>query len=129
MSASPQPRGPTPPAGIVCAGTHLIVDVWGATGLDDIELIRTTMLACVEACRATLRGLDLFQFDQGGGVAGVAMLTQSHISVHTWPENGYGAFDAFVCGDADPHPILPVLERAFEPESIDVTECRRGVGG
>jgi len=113
--------------GLVYAGVHLIVDVWGASDLDDKEKMRTTLMDCVTACRAVLRGLDLFQFSVGGGIAGVAMLIQSHISVHTWPESGYGAFDAFTCGAADPYKIIPVLQQAFRPESIQVAEYKRGL--
>jgi S-adenosylmethionine decarboxylase len=110
-----------------CVGTHLVVDLWGGSDLDDLERMRGTLLACVAACGATLRELDLFRFSEGGGIAGVAMLTQSHISVHTWPEHAYGAFDAYVCGGADPRRILPVLEDAFRPSSMDVAARTRGV--
>ena len=57
----------------------------------------------------------------------MAILVQSHISVHSWPEAGYGAFDVFVCGDADPYKTIPVLKKAFEPESIQIAEYKRGL--
>jgi S-adenosylmethionine decarboxylase len=114
--------------GFTYAGVHLLIDLWGATGLDDLEKMRATLLRCVDACGAVLRGdVDLFQFDVGGGIAGVVMLMQSHIGVHTWPESGYGAFDTFLCGSADPYRILPVLRDAFQPASVVVTECKRGL--
>ena len=112
---------------MVYAGVHLVIDVWGASDLDNKEKMETAMMDCVTACGAVLRGLDLFQFSTGGGIAGVAMLIQSHISVHTWPECGYGAFDAFTCGSADPYKIIPVLQKAFRPESIQVAEYKRGL--
>ncbi len=43
----------------------------------------------------------------------MAVLAESHISVHTWPEIGYGAFDVFMCGDADPWRAVDVLKAAF----------------
>ena len=109
------------------AGTHLLIDLWGASRLDDMEVVEAAMRESVVACGATLRKIDLYQFHEGGGIAGVAMLMQSHISIHSWPEAGYGAFDVFVCGDADPYKMIPVLKRAFEPETIQVAEIKRGL--
>ena len=109
------------------AGLHLLIDLWEAEHLNDLPLMRSVFADCVAASGATLRSLDLFQFADGGGIAGIAMLTQSHISVHSWPEHGYGAFDIFVCGNAQPYPIVPVLARAFRPKQIQVTEHKRGL--
>jgi S-adenosylmethionine decarboxylase len=47
--------------------------------------------------------------------------------VHTWPEKGYGAFDVFMCGDAEPKKALQVLERAFAPKRTVVGVHKRGV--
>ena len=54
------------------------------------------------------------------------MLAESHISVHTWPECGYAAFDVFMCGDAEPHKAVDVLKAAFGPSRVVVTEHLRG---
>jgi S-adenosylmethionine decarboxylase len=113
--------------GLVFAGLHLLIDLWEAERLNDLALMRSVFTDCVAASGATLRSLDLFQFADSGGIAGIAMLTQSHISVHSWPEHSYGAFDVFVCGKALPYPILPVLDRAFRPKQIQVTEHKRGL--
>ena len=55
-------------------------------------------------------------------------LAESHISVHTWPERRYGAFDVFMCGDAEPHRAVPVLKEAFAAREVRVTELLRGDG-
>ncbi len=62
-----------------------------------------------------------------GGISGVAVLAESHISVHTWPERGYAAFDVFMCGSAEPKKALKVLEQAFAPERVVVGIHKRGV--
>jgi S-adenosylmethionine decarboxylase len=113
--------------GMTYAGVHLIIDLWGVSDLDDMEKVRSALLDCVSACGATLRDLNLFQFSEGGGIAGVVMLMQSHITIHSWPEERYGAFDAFVCGETDPYKIIPVLKEAFRPKEIQVAEYRRGL--
>src|SRR5262245_36856448 len=78
--------------GVRCAGAHLIIDLYGATRLDDIEHIETTLRRCVEAASATLLHIHLHRFEPNG-VSGVAVLAESHISIHTWPEAGYAALD------------------------------------
>ena len=111
--------------GVRCAGVHLIVDLHGAKQLDDIEHIETTLRRCVEAARATLLHIHLHHF-QPSGVSGVAVLAESHISIHTWPEAGYAALDVFMCGSAEPDKCIPVLREAFGAERVGVNELLRG---
>ena len=108
------------------AGTHLIVDLWQAERLDDLDYVRETLIACVEAAGATLLNIDLHHFTPNGGVSGVAVLAASHISIHTWPECGYAALDVFMCGDARPEASVPVLRAAFASSQVAVQELRRG---
>ncbi|MEN8214682.1 MAG: adenosylmethionine decarboxylase [Pseudomonadota bacterium] len=108
------------------AGIHLLLDFWDARHLDDSNCIETAMRQCVEACGATLLHLHLHRFSAGGGISGVAVLAESHISVHTWPERDYAAFDIFMCGGAQPENAIPVLKRAFCPGRMEVTEALRG---
>jgi S-adenosylmethionine decarboxylase len=111
--------------GVRCAGTHLIIDLHGAKRLNDIEHIETTLRRCVDAAKATLLHIHLHHF-QPSGVSGVAVLAESHISIHTWPEVGYAALDVFMCGSADPDACVPVLREAFAAERVGVSELLRG---
>src|SRR5260221_14573202 len=92
--------------GVRCAGVHLIVDLHGAEGLDDIDLIEATLRRCVEAAQATLLHIHLHHFHPNG-VSGVAVLAESHISIHTWPDIDYAALDLFMFGVAPPHLCFP----------------------
>jgi len=112
--------------GIPCAGVHLIIDLHGAQGLNDIDLIEATLRRCVAAARATLLHIHLHHFHPNG-VSGVAVLAESHISIHTWPERGYAALDIFMCGACDPYKAIPVIRRAFEPGTVQLSEQKRGV--
>ena len=113
--------------GMRFAGTHLIIDLWGASRLDELDHIEATLREAVEVAGATLLHIHLHHFTPNGGVSGVAVLAESHISIHTWPERDYAALDVFMCGDALPHQTIPVLKRAFEPASVQVGDHRRGV--
>ena len=112
--------------GKVFAGTHLIVDVVDGERLDDLEYIEETLTQCVEAAGATLLHLHLHHFTPNDGVSGVAVLAESHISIHTWPECGYAALDVFMCGGAQPAAAIEVLRDAFRPREIKVKELLRG---
>jgi S-adenosylmethionine decarboxylase len=113
--------------GRVFAGTHLIIEVVEGTGLDDEARIAQAFRDCVAACGATLLHIHTHKFSPQG-VSGVAVLAESHISVHTWPEIGYGAFDVFMCGAADPWAAVDVLKWAFATQDVRVRELLRGDG-
>ncbi|PQO22848.1 adenosylmethionine decarboxylase [Rhodobacteraceae bacterium WD3A24] len=113
--------------GRVFAGTHLIIEVVNGHGLDEEARIQQAFRDCVEECGATLLHIHTHKFSPQG-VSGVAVLAESHISVHTWPEIGYGAFDVFMCGDATPWRAVDVLRAAFGTEDVRVRELLRGDG-
>jgi S-adenosylmethionine decarboxylase len=113
--------------GVTFAGSHLIIDFWDAEGLRDKERIEQAMRNAVEAAGATLLHIHLHTFEPNGGLSGVAVLAESHISVHTWPERGYAAFDVFMCGDAEPKKALKALEQSLMPKRVVVGMHKRGV--
>ena len=112
--------------GVRYAGTHLIVDLVKAERLDDLAHIEATLRRCVEVAGATLLHIHLHHFTPNGGVSGVAVLAESHISIHSWPEHGYAALDIFMCGETRPHEAIEVIRESFRPERVVVTEHLRG---
>ena len=112
--------------GMRFAGTHLLVDLWGARNLDNPALIDAALCEAAETAGATILHSHFHHFTPNGGVSGVVVLAESHISIHTWPERGFAAIDIFMCGACDPRDAIPVIEAAFRPERMDVDEQRRG---
>ena len=112
--------------GMKYAGTHLLVDLWGATNLDNPELIDAALRGAAIRAGATILHSHFHHFSPNGGVSGVVVLAESHISIHTWPERNFAAVDIFMCGECDPHDAVPVLREAFQPERVDLDEQRRG---
>jgi S-adenosylmethionine decarboxylase len=108
------------------AGTHLIVDIWDGKGLDDLKLMEQTLLTAVKACGATLLHIHLHHFNDNGGISGVAVLAESHISVHSWPEIDYCAMDVFMCGVTEPHKAIDIFKTAFQTENVEVRDLKRG---
>ncbi|MGR8920008.1 MAG: adenosylmethionine decarboxylase [Gammaproteobacteria bacterium] len=125
MSTSPD-HFKTDADGNAYAGDHLLVELWGAAGLDDIGLVEQTLARAVEDAGATLLHAYYHPFGDGQGVSGVAVLAESHVSIHTWPERGYAAVDVFMCGACDPQLTLPALKRGFRPERVELRHLRRG---
>ena len=111
--------------GVTFAGTHIIIDLYDAQQLDDQAHIERSMRACIEASGATLLHIHLHPFEPTG-VSGIAVLAESHISVHTWPEAGYAAFDVFMCGDTQPEKCIDILATAFKAKNVEVTNLKRG---
>ncbi len=109
------------------AGVHLLVDLWDGERLDDLDYIEATLRDCVVAAGATLLHVHLHRFGDGGGVSGVAVLAESHISVHSWPEHRFAAFDVFMCGSTRPEAAVEVLKAAFRPGRVAVEEHLRGL--
>jgi S-adenosylmethionine decarboxylase len=87
------------PQSLPYQGQHLIADVHDATGLDDLPRIEQALRDGAAAAGATILQVMLHPFGPGQGVTGVALLAESHISIHTWPEQSYAAVDIFVCGE------------------------------
>lgn len=112
--------------GVVCAGKHLVVDFWDAERLTDLALMESALREAVVAGGATLLHIHLHHFTENDGISGVAVLAESHISVHTWPERGYAAFDVFMCGDAQPQQSIRALERYFSPRRVVQHTILRG---
>jgi S-adenosylmethionine decarboxylase len=112
--------------GMKFAGTHLLVDLWGASNLDSPSLIDRALREGAVIAGATILHSHFHHFTPNGGVSGVVVLAESHISIHTWPERNFAAIDIFMCGSCDPHKAIPVLQAAFHPERVDVDEQRRG---
>jgi S-adenosylmethionine decarboxylase len=81
----------------------------------------------VTACGATLLGLEVHKF-KPHGVTGVAVIAESHISIHTWPEFDYAAIDIFTCGNkVNPEKAIKALKKYYSPEHVQMVEVRRGV--
>jgi S-adenosylmethionine decarboxylase len=113
--------------GLKFAGTHLLVDLWGARHLTDPARIDAALREAAEAAKATILHSHFHHFGPDGGVSGVLVLAESHISIHTWPERDFAAIDIFMCGSCNPYESLPVLKAAFRPEHVLLSEQRRGL--
>lgn len=107
-------------------GTHFILDFWGARNLENAETLEQSLRQAAEVAGATCLQVNLHHFGEGQGVTGVALLAESHISVHTWPELNYAAFDIFMCGACQAELSVALLKEVFAPERCEIKKILRG---
>ncbi len=109
-------------------GRHLIAEFYGCAShiLNDVETIRAHMLKAADEIGATVVG-DTFHKFSPQGVSGSVVIAESHLSIHTWPENGYVSMDIYTCGGLDPREGFSHLAIALRAESYRVQEIIRGL--
>ena len=115
--------------GVKFAGTHLIVDLWGATNLADPDHVDAVLREAAIATGATILHGHFHHFGPNQGVSGVLVLAESHVSIHTWPERDYSALDIFVCGACNPYNAIAALKKGFLPDRVQLAEHKRGLVG
>lgn len=109
------------------SGVHIIADFYDAKYLDEQHAIADILHRAAVAGHATVLSVNVHDFGEGSGVTGVALLAESHITIHTWPEEHYIALDIFMCGKkSNPQAALNVLEDFFQPSHTSVTTHQRG---
>lgn len=108
-------------------GSHCILELYDCnkTLLNDANFIRRSLREAATQAKATLLNEVLHQFEPQG-ITALALLSESHISVHTWPEVGYAALDVFTCGHhTDPEEACRYLIEAFQSGRHAMTKLRR----
>ncbi len=107
-------------------GIHVLLDFHDAANLEDMNGIEQILRAAATACGASVLQIMLHHFGTGCGVTGVALLAESHLSIHTWPERNYAALDIFLCGSKSADPAVAVLTDYFRPSRITRQNMARG---
>jgi len=110
-------------------GRHLIVELFdcSATVLQDLEGVKTGLEEAARRAQATIVATTFHQFNPVG-VSGVVVISESHLSIHTWPEYRYAAVDIFSCGEAlRPEVAVAYLAECLGAERVSVVELQRGV--
>lgn len=108
-------------------GRHLLADLSGIDPalLIDPQHVEHILLQAAQAAGATAIFGKFHHFGENAGVTGVLLLRESHISIHTWPEHGFAAVDAFMCGGARPELAIEVVQKAFAPQHIRLEDVAR----
>lgn len=109
-------------------GRHIIIDMWGCCKdiIGDVDLVRNILTHAAMTAKANLVDIVCHQFSPYG-VTGVAILAESHISVHTWPEHEYAAADIFLCGKIiNLQEAVLFISKAFMARKTSTLQLERG---
>ena len=113
-------------------GRHVIAELLGGNPnlLNDERYIRAILKEAAERAGGTVLDVTSHKFTPQG-VTALALLSESHISIHTWPENSYAAVDVFTCGNhTNPQLACDFMKKSLEctVESVKVLERGTAVG-
>lgn len=108
-------------------GQHLVAEYRGCSAaiLDDVAEITELMKQAANAAGATIVETTFHRFAPGG-VSGVVVIKESHLSIHTWPTQQYAAIDFYTCGDCDPQAAHAVLAKTLRATSGELMLLQRG---
>jgi S-adenosylmethionine decarboxylase len=111
-------------------GRHIAIDTWGVDFdlLNNADLLQHHMIEAAEACGATVLSVQAKQFEPQGATV-LVLLSESHISIHTYPEKGFAALDCYTCGETvDPEVAIEFMVKALKPEKVYARKLIRGLG-
>jgi len=110
-------------------GNHLLIELYNCNNnvINNVLKIEELLLKAVDISGATALNSNFHKFSPHG-VSGVVVISESHFSIHTWPEYGYCALDIFTCGnEIKSHLALEYLKKELGADNISVTEVKRGI--
>ena len=111
----------------IFAGTHIILDLWDCNFTNKIVPLKKIIKKAVNLSKANILHIHMHRFGKEQGISGVAVLAESHISVHTWPERNYIAFDLFMCGNTYPELASEFLIKMLKPKRKKIVTIKRGI--
>ncbi|MDR7418776.1 MAG: adenosylmethionine decarboxylase [Armatimonadota bacterium] len=110
-------------------GHHYIAEASGCSPdiIGRVETVEQILVRAAEIAGVTVWSISFHRFSPNG-VSGVVVISESHLSVHTWPEYGYVALDIFTCGNtAKPEAAVQYAIKEFGASSMHITEVTRGL--
>lgn len=111
-------------------GRHVAVDTWGVDFdlLNNAEFLQAQMVEAAEACGATVLSVQSKQFEPQGATV-LVLLSESHLSIHTYPEKGFAALDCYTCGETvDPQVAIEHMLSVLKPKATHAKKLVRGMG-
>lgn len=105
---------------------HYLLDLYGCTfsSLNDETYLRDLIENSAEACGAQILETISYAFNPQG-VTAICLLSESHISIHTWPEQGNAAVDVYTCGDSQPKIACDIIVEQLKPSDYNIRRVIR----
>ncbi|WP_247747151.1 adenosylmethionine decarboxylase [Alkalihalobacillus sp. BA299] len=111
-------------------GRHVIAELWGCNveKLNDMNFIERVFVDAALESGAEVREVAFHKFAPHG-VSGVVIISESHLTIHSFPEHGYASIDVYTCGDRiDPNVASDYISKALQATTSEIIEVPRGMG-
>ncbi|WP_328701123.1 adenosylmethionine decarboxylase [Aquibacillus kalidii] len=111
-------------------GRHVIAEMWDCNTekLNNMGLIEQIFVNAALKAGAEIREVAFHKFAPYG-VSGVVIISESHLTIHSFPEHGYASIDVYTCGDIiDPNVATQHIADELESKKCDKVEVPRGIG-
>ncbi|MCM3759683.1 adenosylmethionine decarboxylase [Alkalihalobacillus oceani] len=111
-------------------GRHVIAELWGCNveKLNNMGYIEQVFVDAALKSGAEVREVAFHKFAPHG-VSGVVIISESHLTIHSFPEHGYASIDVYTCGDRiDPNVASNYIAEALGATTTEVIEVPRGMG-
>ena len=105
-------------------GEHITVDIIGTTKEYDSSIYEKVIKDIASAAKVTILNISKYKFEPQGFTI-LALLAESHISFHTFPEKGIVSFDFFTCGKVSPSIALDIIKKEFKYKRLSIKEFDR----
>ncbi|WP_409297287.1 adenosylmethionine decarboxylase [Peribacillus sp. SCS-26] len=110
-------------------GRHVISELWGCDfeKLNNMEQIEQIFVDAALKSGAEVREVAFHKFAPQG-VSGVVIISESHLTIHSFPEHGYASIDVYTCGEMNPNIAADYIAEALNAQTIEKIELPRGMG-
>jgi spermidine synthase len=109
---------------MVKVGEHITVDIIGTNKEYDPSIYEKVIKDIASAAKVTILNISKYKFEPQGFTI-LALLAESHISFHTFPEKGIVSFDFFTCGKVSPSIALDIIKKEFKYKRLSIKEFDR----
>lgn len=109
-------------------GKHALADLYKCDieYLDSVDKIKELLETSCREANLTVVESKFHKF-LPIGISGICILSESHVTIHTWPENGFVSIDAFTCGTKmNPSLVCKIIAEKLNSKKIDIKEYKRG---
>lgn len=115
-----------------CRGTHVIADLYNVPkavfmDLDRFDSFDLFMADALRRHKMNVLNKTLHRFSDNGALTCLWLLSESHVSIHTWPENSYIALDAMTCGSCRTEDLMDEIVRRLCPGRTRIRVLQRGL--
>lgn len=114
---------------VTALGLHLLIELQNCNTalLDSASFISDVMVEAARKSGATVLNSSFHKFNPHG-VSGVVVISESHLTIHTWPELNYAAVDVFTCGShVDPWAASMYIEEQLQATDVTIIDIKRGI--